>query len=191
VSLNCWSRRKRARLSTPHISGCRSAASKDSTHLWLPQRSFLAEATVASLGLTARHASGCFRADELVASACEIHRETGRRGDPRGQNWGFALPPAAEGPSPLWLSAGTTARSLKAQLLSPSREIFFDSVLRIEKCVLASRTSPSPRLPVISIARRDRRPPRKFLRLGLRFGSQRCAESLDGHVYGHARAISI
>jgi hypothetical protein len=41
-----------------------------------------------------------------------------------------------------------------------------------------SRTSPSPRLPVISNARRDRRPPQKLLQFRLQSGSPRCVESL-------------
>jgi hypothetical protein len=41
------------------------------------------------------------------------------------------------------------------------------------------KNSPPPRLPVFSIAHRDRRPPQKLLRFRLRIGSQRCVESLS------------
>jgi hypothetical protein len=42
---------------------------------WLPSRRMLAEATVASFGLTVRHASGCCRAVGLVSSPSEISQE--------------------------------------------------------------------------------------------------------------------
>jgi hypothetical protein len=165
-------RRAGARLTIPYIFGCRSAA-------------FLQKATVASLGLTERHASGCCRADELVSRPSEIHREAAKRGDPRGQNLGFALPPATCRPQPaLALSWRYCAQPQRPALFSPSREIFFDSVLRIEKCVLASRTSPSPRLPVNLDRTSRRKAATEPSAIGLRFGSQRCAVSTDGHVYG-------
>jgi hypothetical protein len=50
--------------------------SQDASHWWLPRCRSLAEASIASLGLTVRHASGCCRTDR---SSQEPPNPTGRR----------------------------------------------------------------------------------------------------------------
>ena len=70
--------------------------------------------------------------------------------------------------------------------------IFFVSVLRTKKCVLSLAVLPISRSPCkISIVRRGLHPLRKLLRFRPQFGSPRCEESLDGHVYGHARGNQL
>ena len=65
------------------------------------------------------------------------------------------------------------ACQIEFALLS-SEEIFFVSVLRTKKCVLALAVLPISRTPCkISIARRGLHPLRRLLRFGLRFGSPR------------------
>ena len=56
--------------------------------LWLPHRRSLAETTVPSQGLTARHAPGCCRAD---SSWRDPSRFTGRRGDGEMRERGSAF----------------------------------------------------------------------------------------------------
>jgi hypothetical protein len=105
--------------------------------LWLPSRRSLAETAVAAQGHTARHASGCCRADGLVSRACESHREIGRSGVVRAQIWRFALPPATLNPRALprkyfWLwsskdknafSPSQYSRSPDLPVKSRSREV--------------------------------------------------------------------
>ena len=80
-----------------------------------------------------------------------------------------------------------SALPTKEALARSQGGIFSDSVLRIRKCVLAPRTTPA--LPIsllilgrdeaatrvgrVAVARGGPKPPRKLLRLGLRFGSQK------------------
>jgi hypothetical protein len=117
-------------------------------------------------------------------------REAGRRGDPRGQNLGFALRPQPEGPSPLWLSARATARSLKAQpALALEGEYFLFWSSKTRNAFSSSRTSPAPRESRSHVETEGRH--RSFCDWGCGLAAKRPGVSTDrhGHVYGREGCV--
>jgi hypothetical protein len=158
--------------SRPHLFSCRSAAFLQNL-LWRPSVSPYGTPRAAFV---------------LMISWRVPARFAGRRGDPRAQNLGFRAPARnLKAKAPLWLSARAAARSLKAQpalALEGKYFLFWSSKTR--NAFSSSRTSPSPRLPVISNARRDRRrrPLRKLLRFRLQFWQPKMCRILRGLRFG-------
>jgi hypothetical protein len=81
----------------------------------------------------------------------------------------------------------STLQADSASLVSLRGKIF---VLPSPEEQMRSRSSPAPRLPVFSSARRDLGPPQKLLRFGLQFGSPQCVECRAAAPWQPAGAVT-